>query len=262
MIFYLSGTGNSLHAAKVIGEDNGLEVVSIPSIMNKSQGSNSFSLGNGEAIGFVFPIYAWGPPGLVLEFIESLKFTNFNNNYIFAIATCGGSAGNGMQVLEKALAKKNIKLSSAFTVQMPNNYMIMGDVDFGENMLQKVKRADERILRISEKIKNREQKVFELEKGPVPSLLTHVVNPMFTKHACDIRKFTAVDTCTSCGICAEVCSCQSIQVQKKPVWQGRCIQCLACINLCPVKAIQYGKGTAQKGRYKHPDIKIEELKMK
>jgi NAD-dependent dihydropyrimidine dehydrogenase PreA subunit len=46
----------------------------------------------------------------------------------------------------------------------------------------------------------------------------------------------------------------------RPVWGKDCTQCLACINRCPVHAIQYGKGTAQRGRYYHPDLNRLEKK--
>ncbi|MDD5488961.1 MAG: hypothetical protein PHH49_08415 [Candidatus Omnitrophica bacterium] len=36
-------------------------------------------------------------------------------------------------------------------------------------------------------------------------------------------------------------------------------QCFACINWCPEAVIEYGKGTAGKGRYHHPDVKLEDV---
>ncbi|SUY47595.1 4Fe-4S ferredoxin [Clostridium putrefaciens] len=44
-------------------------------------------------------------------------------------------------------------------------------------------------------------------------------------------------------------------------WGEDCTECLACLHLCPVQAIQYGKGTESKGRYKNPNVSIDEMKI-
>lgn len=45
MIFYFSGTGNSLDAAKSIGEYNNERLISIAKEMNKLDGEFSYTLG-------------------------------------------------------------------------------------------------------------------------------------------------------------------------------------------------------------------------
>ena len=69
MIFYFSGTGNSLYAAKSIAEYNGEKLISIASIMKSKDGCYEYNLTKDEVIGFVFPIYAWAPPKMVISFI-------------------------------------------------------------------------------------------------------------------------------------------------------------------------------------------------
>jgi len=39
------------------------------------------------------------------------------------------------------------------------------------------------------------------------------------------------------------------------------VNCCACIHLCPVEAIQYGHKTKNRGRYRHPDLKIADMKV-
>lgn len=60
MIFYFTGTGNSLQVAKNIGNCQGEELISISSLMCKEKEFYEFSLENTEKVGFVFPVYAWG----------------------------------------------------------------------------------------------------------------------------------------------------------------------------------------------------------
>lgn len=261
MIFYFSGTGNSLYAAKKIGEHNKERLISIASAMNSKDECYEYTLEDNEAIGFVYPVYSWAPPKMVLEFTQKLKFNNYKNNYIFTVVTCGGNIGNTVKVLDDSLKKKNLSLKSGFSVQMPGNYMVFGDVDTKEVEQKKLLSADKDLDRINKVIEERKECVYEVEKGAMPGVLTSIINPFFNKYGINTKKFYANDNCNGCGICESVCNCKTIKLQGKPIWGDKCSQCLACVNLCPTKAIQYGKGTEKKGRYKNPNINLNDMKI-
>lgn len=257
MIFYFSGTGNSLYSAKRIAEHNNEKLISIASEF--MTGKNEFTLSEDELIGFVFPVYAWGPPPIVTDFIKKLKLNNYAGNYIFTVITCGAEIGNAADIVDKVLKKKGLKLNSAFSVQMPSNYMIMGDVDSEEDKKIKLESSEKTIKHISEIVGSREQGIFELERGAAPGLKTAIVSPMFSKFAVQPKKFYADENCTGCGVCETVCCCDNIKISGKPIWGNRCTQCLACINYCPAAAIQFGKSTLNKGRYTNPNIKPNDI---
>lgn len=259
MIFYFSGTGNSLYAAKSIAEHNNEKLVSIAQEINSSQEFYEYTLEEDEAIGFVYPIYAWAPPKMVLQFIEKLKLNNYKDNYTFTVATCGDNIGNALKVLEKSLRKINLKLMSGFSIKMPNNYIIMGNVDTKELEQKKLSAAEEMLKGINNIIKERRVGIYQVEKGFLPAVLTAVINPLFNKGAMNTKKFYADDKCTSCKICEKICNCKNIVVKGKPVWGKNCTQCLACIHYCPTKAIQYSKGTVKKGRYTNPKINVSDM---
>jgi flavodoxin/NAD-dependent dihydropyrimidine dehydrogenase PreA subunit len=258
MIFYFTGTGNSLQAAKSIAEHNKEKLISIAAVMNSEDDSYEFKLEDNEMIGFIYPIYAWAPPKMVLQFIEKLKLNNYKNNYVFSVATCGENIGNTMKVLENYLKKKNINLDSGFSIKMPNNYIIMGNVDSKEVEDRKLTSARDTLKHINNVIEEKQKGIFEVDKGPLPGVLTSVINPLFNKNAVDTKKFYVDENCTSCGICEKICNCKNIKVEGKPKWGAQCTQCLGCLHLCPSNAIQYGKGTEKKGRYKNPNINITE----
>lgn len=262
MIFYFSGTGNSLQVAKNIGKQNNEQVISIAAMMNSQDEKFEYSLHDNEMIGFVYPVYAWAPPRMVLDFIQKLKLNNYRDNYTFSVATCGANIGNTMKVFNKKLKEKNLHLDSGFSIAMPSNYIVMGDVDSKPREKKKLLAAEETLKNINSIIEQREKNVFKIEKGSMPGFLTDIINSLFNKSGISTKKFYADNNCTGCGICESVCNCQTIKVHGKPRWGEECSQCLACINLCPVKAIQYGKGTESKGRYKNPNVTVAELKVK
>lgn len=258
MIFYFSGTGNSLDAAvKTSGLINDFKLVSIAKSIPDSENARTFTfnLEKDEKVGFVFPVYAWGPPKPVLDFIDNLVLEGFSDNYIYAIATCGENIGNTMKVLDRHLRKKGHTLSSGFSVVMPNNYILASNVYGKEKEAKVISDSYEFLGKIATVINKSEKNVFMIVKGPVPFILTGLIHPAFTNAPNRAKAFYATDECNKCGICAKVCNCDNITLREKPIWGNNCTQCLACINYCPTKAIQYGKSTIKRGRYTNPNFK-------
>lgn len=151
MIFYFSGTDNSLQATKSIVDYNNERLISVDKEMNSTDGRFEYTLEEDETIGFVFPVYAWAQPKMVLEFIEKLKFNNYKDNYTFAVATCGENIGNIMKLLHNYLIKKHMKLSSGFSIRMHNNYIIMGNVDPKHVEEEKLLAAEETLKNVNNK---------------------------------------------------------------------------------------------------------------
>jgi len=253
MIFYFTGTGNSLYAAAKIAEAQGDRTYSIAGLMDQQKEVYHYDLKENELLGFVFPVYAWGPPRIVLDFINKLYITG--NPYVFSLSTCADEEGYATRILRKALAAKGLSLSSAFTLRMPNNYFLGSfDVDTKEQEAEKLKTAELMLAEINTTIGQRKNNVHLTIQGRHAALKTTFMNRLFNQFARNTKNFSADDTCTSCGLCEKICPVHTIKVVEKPVWGKACTQCQACLNRCPVHAIQYGKSTVKKGRYYHPDL--------
>ena len=70
MIFYFSGTGNSAWVARQLAEGQNEELLSIAMEIDRNK---AYKLKEGEKVGFVFPVYAWGPPQDSTSFYSSAK---------------------------------------------------------------------------------------------------------------------------------------------------------------------------------------------
>lgn len=257
MIFWFSGTGNSYVVARRIADALGEPLVSAAAqvaALKAGTWNGMLDLAPGERLGFAFPIYAWAPPHMVLELAKSLRFKG-EKPYVFSVATCGDEEGNATAVLRKALSVGGLALDSAFSLRMPNNYILGFDVDPKPVEQEKLQVAERRLEEILPVLRERKSGVFELVPGSMATLKTSVVNPMFNRFAMNPSRFRSTEACTACGICAQVCPSGNVKVGSRPEWGKQCTQCLACIHHCPRRAIEYGTGTEKKGRYVHPEAK-------
>ena len=86
MVFYFTGTGNSLYVAKQIEE----VPLSIPQVMRT--GNSEFT---SESIGIVAPIYGHELPSMVKEF---MKKSIFHTDYFYIILTYGNRHGGAAEL--------------------------------------------------------------------------------------------------------------------------------------------------------------------
>lgn len=70
MIFYFSGTGNSAWVARQLAEGQNEELLSIAMEIDRNK---AYKLKEGEKVGFVFPVYAWGTSQDSTSFYSSAK---------------------------------------------------------------------------------------------------------------------------------------------------------------------------------------------
>ncbi|MBR4468229.1 MAG: EFR1 family ferrodoxin [Bacteroidales bacterium] len=255
MIFYFSGCGNSKHVAETIAAGLNDTLTFIPEAAR--EGRYEYELAEGERLGFVFPIYSWAPPRLVLDFVEKLNINVGPSTgsgtlpYTYFACTCGDNCGLTEKVFRKAVEEKGWSLSACFSVQMPETYIGMAGfkLDTPENAQLKIERADDLLRKDITRLINREG-FSEMVVGSLAWLKTYMVNPGFNRSATDDSKYHVTEACVHCGKCAEVCPLKNITMEDgHPKWNGHCTMCMGCYHHCPVNAIQYSKATEGKGQY-------------
>ena len=251
MIFYFSGTGNSLWIAKKCAAAFSDKLFSISDLLIANNAEITFSLERNEKIGFVFPIHSWGVPPIVLDFVKKLQFDNYANHLMYAICSCGDDCGLALPHFQKELAKRGWNLAHKYSVQMPNSYIVFPffDVDSKEVEVAKKQKAKEAVPKIIDAIGNN-QPINFYHQGSFPCLKSNLIYPLFCKYALNAKPYYTTDKCISCGLCVKVCPTKNISLKEnKPIWGDNCTQCLACIHRCPERAIEYGKVSVKKGRY-------------
>ena len=72
MIFYFTGTGNSLWVAKQLKEAFDEPLIAIADELKRGEKVLKYNVRTDEKIFFVYPVHSWGPAVLVTRFIERL----------------------------------------------------------------------------------------------------------------------------------------------------------------------------------------------
>ena len=247
MIFYFSGTGNSEFAAKELSQHiNDSNIISITECVRANK--YSFSLSENEKIGFVFPVFYDGLPTIVADFIKKLEIRTTPETFVWTVITAGAHMGGSAYALKMLLSSRWIFLSAAYSLTMPDNYIIMYNPCEKEHAKAKIKNAKVKLAEISQKI-NAEEKT-EIESSLLGQTKYDIMQRAYNLMR-STKKFFADENCVGCGKCAAVCPIVCIEMKNgKPYWnEKKCVHCTACINRCPVNALQYGKKTKKRNRY-------------
>ena len=246
MIFYFTGTGNSLYAAQKLA-DEGEEIVSIVEALRGK--AFHYTLKEGEKLGFVFPVYFYTVSDPVLELVRNL--TVENAGFVYAVIPCGASIGTAGGFLKSELKKRGLELQRVDPLVVPDGALIFYAIDPPEKMEKRMEAATKDLASIRQAIDRCEGNHIKGSPALGKAWLA-------AYHACMSTKLFHADVkCIGCGKCVSICPAGAIEmINGRPAWtKNKCLKCCGCINRCPVKAIQYGKRTVNRGRYVNPILK-------
>lgn len=257
MIFYFTGTGNSLYAAKCISKKLNDRLISIAQCMKDKK--YTFECDKNENIGFVYPVYGWRPPKIVLDFIKKMIIKNKPNKYVYSVFTYGGTEEATAEVMAAALKRKNITLSGSYKILMPtNNILISKNIITNEENTRRINDEEKECSIISKNIINKTQ---NYSKKHLSLIKSHLIGGCLFKLWPKVIKFYVQDSCRGCGLCIKSCPKGALKKENDKIVRdsSKCLMCMKCINCCPSEAIQFGEKTVSKKRYKHPQYKMTEI---
>lgn len=247
MVFYFTGTGNSLYIAKQIEKDP----ISIPQIIHKANKTYT-----ADSIGIVAPVYGHEVPQMVKDF---LKEAQFHTDYFYMILTYGNRHGGAAELAQELCREWGVHVNYINVIQMVDNWL--PSFDMNEQMAID-KHIPEKLLPILEDIrakKNAISPVTDTDRAAHQQFLAGVSKLPEGAWQHLIR---VTEACVGCGICQKVCPSGSIRVEngKAVHTPGNCQTCLACVHACPQKAI--GLAMPEKNpnaRYRNEHISLQEI---
>lgn len=250
MIFYFSGTGNSRGIAERIArelEDSAVNIIGEDPI--------KYTFGKGECLGFVFPVYGYQAPEVMLRFAQKIMP---GEAYTFAVATFSNVTGEALTHFSSTLP-----LRSGYGIKMPDNYPVLERVlETEESAKQKLREAVPRLKYVIQRLKERKEEIDTLT-GENAHANTYELGPLFNEKMRPTDPFWVdKELCTHCSACEKMCPAGVIRLQEGyPVWEKEnCYACMACINRCPGEAIEFGKYSKGRFRYYFKGFEDEPIK--
>ncbi len=253
MIYWFSGTGNSEHVAKCLAAETGERLVSMAECVKN--GAAVCDVRDGERLGFVFPVYFYGLPSIVNDFLALLKAHTAPDTYVYCVLTCGGSTGNADEMLRGRLKEMHLPLTASFAVKMPDNYILLYEPQSGDEVKAALEHSEKALQRVVSRVVGRVTGADKSVRGFAPKTKTALFYGFYAL-ARRTKPFRADKSCIGCGKCESICPTKTIKITDgRPTWTvPTCALCLACLHRCPQTAIQYGHNTVGRARYTNPHI--------
>jgi len=277
VIYYLSGTGNSLCVAREL-QKRIFKSKLIPIVRLLRNDTIKTST---DTVGFVFPNFCLTIPIPVHEFLQKVDLSSVR--YLFAICTRGGSKSEAFDYINILLNKQGKRLHAQIDINMPWNYT------FGKQNLVSTS-TEERIQQLEAEMQKKldvfsqyilGKEVYVEEKTnanyEIPrwqKVLFSLIPKSFNYESHrymyqNLLRFYSDSNCNGCGVCERIClSHKIVIINKKPLWKEevKCYACYACINFCSRRAIQIASKipfvnsfTDINGRYHHKSVTYKDI---
>lgn len=247
MVFYFTGTGNSLYAAKQLEDDP----ISIPQVIR--QENLEFSA---DRIGIVAPVYGHEVPPMVKGFLQK---ATFHTDYFYMILTYGNRHGGAAELAKHLCESCGIAVSYINVLMMADNWLPGFDMEEQKSIDKKV---EEHIAAIRTDIaacKHVIAAVTDMDRAVHQQFLDRM-KQMPTDAWQHLLRVT--DACIGCGICEKVCPSASVRIINGTAAHvpGNCQTCLACVHACPQKAIQLTVPEKNpNARYRNEHVTLHEI---
>ncbi|MDC7126713.1 MAG: EFR1 family ferrodoxin [Spirochaetales bacterium] len=261
-IYYYSGTGFTLNAAKLFANELKEEVRLVPMLGAFNSGLTE---SEAENVGLFMPMHAGTIPLFCKKFLENFKFTRAK--YIFSLITSGGASTKIHKDIDHLLKKQKKNLAAYQFVVTPNTFDPVFKVPLDEKTLRERDNIGQDIKNFAGVVSDRKHeirlkyrnRIVENFVFPLVKLINHATDYFWLQNC-----FCANDKCIGCGKCETLCLSGKIKMKDgRPLWQKdvSCQYCLACLHFCPVEAVQISsKKDLPPGRIFCKDISTKELR--
>ena len=229
-LYFFSGTGNTLLAARAVAE--GLRAGGKSVRLLRLEKGVSAPAGD-TALGVAVTTACFSTYPFVWEALEQLP--SGEGRSAFAISTMGGYSGGLRSPLRKLLHKKGYRTLGYAEFVMPSNYA-------NKSILQEANR--EKIQKCEAKAREfalalLEDRATWRSGGPFSPFFNWMARKkapwrmMKRSFPLEIDK----SRCIQCGKCARLCPAKNIVMEEYPRFLDHCVVCQRCIAFCPPAAI-------------------------
>ena len=248
MIFYFTGTGNSLYVAKKLDEN----CISIPQVIKQEQ--LEFMA---DSIGIICPVYGHEMPGMVKEFIRR---ATFRTDYMFIVLTYGAHHGGAAEIADSFLQSVGKKADYITSIEMVDNFLPAFDMN---EQMAKDKQVEDHLSQIRADVEGKKRCI---QKAGLAEMAVHKMYLQMVKNAPETiwAAFYVFYDWVGCVIYTRVCPAGCIHLENQYAVHDseECQACYACVHACPKMAIQFTLSRPEKNptaRYRNEHVTLCEL---
>ncbi len=250
IIYYFTGTGNALKAARWICEEavkRNIEFKLYP--IDRDYKPNINKIESDTLIGFLAPTHGFNIAPAMLKFI--IRFPSNLNTDVFILNTRAGlklfklfvpGLSGAAQFLPMIILKlKGYSIMGGLPLDMPSNWLFFHPGLNLKTVNSIVNRCEKVTKNFAENILNG-NKVFRNMMITLPidiALLPITFLYYFYGRFFLAKTMIYTSNCNGCMICVDTCPVNAIKIVKnKPYWSFSCESCMRCVNVCPHVSIQ------------------------
>ncbi len=251
--YFYTGTGNSFRVMTWMADaarDAGAAVTVRPI----ASAHPAEEIGRGEAalLGLAMPTHGFTAPWAMIRF--ALRLPRRRGAHAVVVATRAGSRmgatytpgfeGTATLLIALILALKGYRIRGAVGIDMPSNWTAVHPALSPDTVAGIVARARKKVGRLMGAILSggrrfASRKIFLFGLLVLPISLAYLLIGRFFLG----KLFFASERCTGCGLCAEHCPNQAIEMRgsddsSRPYWTFRCESCMRCMAYCPTQAVE------------------------
>ncbi|MCU7496281.1 MAG: hypothetical protein HF314_02060 [Ignavibacteria bacterium] len=249
VIYYFSGTGNALTAARWITKSAALKGLNASLIPVDRFKKPSFPSQEGKTlIGFLYPTHGFSLPWIMLKFM--LVFPLIGKQDAFLLNTRAGmKAGRwftpGLSGMAQLLAilvlkMKSFNIKGLLPLDMPSNWISIHPGLNEKTVELIIERCRSIVENFSEKILTGKRTYKGLLSLPIDIAIIPVAigYSLFGRFIL-AKTFISSSDCGNCRLCEKRCPTGAVKiVDGRPYWSFKCESCMRCMNICPTKSIQ------------------------
>lgn len=231
--YYFSGTGNTLLAVEKMAETFQKNNVNVK--LHPIERPDPAEINLNHTIGLAFPVAGLSTYPFVWKFLDSLP--EANGTSVFMMDTLGEYSGGIVGPLHKKLKKKGYNLFGACEIIMPwNIFYIQSEKAKRRRTGKGLKKAEKYAQAlVDDNAKWGNFPLFPdiLYKFGISLMSLWELKSQQKWFGFRVKK----SKCNQCGICADICPLNNIEMKKYPVYRYKCQFCMRCASLCPNNAI-------------------------
>lgn len=250
-IYYFSGTGNAMSAAKWI-QENG-EKAQIETHLQCIENIENFKLSTPEGktlFVFTYPTHGFAAPWIMLKFLCRFpRIANADTLFVNTKAGCKlwkfylpGMTGMAQWISIFIFWCKGYKVKGSLPLDMPHSWISFFPPNPGSYNLQITERCHRIVNKMCDNVFSGKryfrytvwtQLWFDIAVSWIVPLYVFCGRFFLAKTLFSSSK------CNDCRICEANCPVHAIEIHSgMPYWKYTCESCMRCMNICPQKSIQ------------------------